>query len=227
MVLTQDWTAKQWRQVEQAYFREHSNIRMHLKIKRLLDVILASIGIVVVLPILIIVAIAIRLDSPGPIFFIQERLGKHGNPFYIYKFRTMVDGAVHIGAGFDTFKGDPRVTKVGKVLREYHLDELPQLFNVLRGEMSLVGPRPLLMSALPTYTDWEKRRLLLLPGITAWEAVQGGLLNDVDERIRLDVWYVENFSLRLDFEILLRTIPVVLQKEGAYGENGSERGRGV
>ena len=140
----------------------------------------------------------------------------------------MVDGAIHIGTGLDTFKGDPRVTPVGKFLREYHLDELPQLLNVLRGNMSLVGPRPLLVLDLQTYSDWEKRRLLMYPGITAWEAVNGGLLNELDERIKLDIWYVDNWNLWLDLVILLRTIPVVLRKEGAYEKDASLPGdRGV
>jgi lipopolysaccharide/colanic/teichoic acid biosynthesis glycosyltransferase len=189
------------------------------------DRLLAGLGLVMIAPLMGAIAIAVRLSSPGPIFFVQERLGRYGKPFRIYKFRTMVDGAVHLGTGLDTFEGDPRVTAVGQVLREYHLDELPQLFNVLRGEMSLVGPRPLLMSSLATYQDWEKRRLLLPPGITAWEAVQGGLLNTIDERIALDVWYVDHFTIGLDLWILLKTLPVVLTKEGAYGENGSEKGR--
>ncbi|NER82512.1 MAG: sugar transferase [Leptolyngbya sp. SIO1D8] len=215
----------QWRKAKRQYLNQRSDIRYHFALKRWLDLILAGIGVVVIAPLLLLIAITVRLSSPGPILFIQERLGRYGQPFRIYKFRTMVAGAVHIGTGLDTFKGDPRVTTVGKILREYHLDELPQLFNVLQGDMSLVGPRPLLMSSLATYQDWEKRRLLVRPGVTAWEAVQGGLLNTVDERIALDVWYVDHWTIWLDLWILLKTIPVVLTKEGAYGENGSERGR--
>jgi lipopolysaccharide/colanic/teichoic acid biosynthesis glycosyltransferase len=134
----------------------------------------------------------------------------------------MIDGAIHQGTGLDTFKGDPRVTSVGKFLREYHLDELPQLFNVLSGEMSLVGPRPLLPESLSTYTDEQKLRLLVKPGITAWEAVNGGLSNSLEKRLELDIFYVANFSLWLDLLILLRTIPVVLRKEGVYEETISE-----
>lgn len=219
------WSLAQWRQTESNYLAERPYLRQHLALKRLLDFLLAGIGLIIIAPLLAAIAIAVRLSSPGPILFVQERLGRYGQPFRIYKFRTMVDGAVHLGAGLDTYEGDPRVTAVGKILREYHLDELPQLFNVMRGEMSLVGPRPLLMSSLATYQDWEKRRLLLPPGITAWEAVQGGLLNTIDERIALDIWYVDHFTLWLDLWILLKTIPVVLTKEGVYGENGSEKGR--
>lgn len=219
------WTVAQWRQAERNYLAERRGMRLHFAIKRLLDVLLSGIGVILISPLLLVIAIAVRLSSPGPILFIQERLGRYGRPFHIYKFRTMVDGAVNMGAGLDTFKGDPRVTRVGKFLREYHLDELPQLFNVLRGDMSLVGPRPLLMCSLSTYQDWEKRRLLVPPGVTAWEAVQGGLLNTIDERIELDVWYADHWTIWLDFWILIKTVPVVLTKEGVYGENGSEQGR--
>ncbi|HEY9887298.1 MAG TPA: sugar transferase [Candidatus Obscuribacterales bacterium] len=199
--------------------------RRSLWLKRLLDVSLAGLGLVVVAPLLVAIAIAVRCSSPGPILFIQERLGQYGQPFKIYKFRTMVDGAVNFGAGLNTFKGDPRVTPIGRFLREYHLDELPQLLNVLRGNMSLVGPRPLMVAALATFSDGEKRRLLMPPGITSWEAVRGGLLNPIDERLALDVWYVDHWSIWLDLWILLKTIPVVLTKEGVYGHNGSEQSR--
>lgn len=222
------WTAEKWQEVEQAYLGEHKGIRMQLAFKRLLDVAIAGLALVILLPILLLIALAVRLSSPGPILFRQERLGKLGTSFVIYKFRTMVDGAIHIGTGLDTFKGDPRITSVGKFLREYHLDELPQLLNVLRGNMSLVGPRPLLVTELQTYSDREKQRLLMYPGVTAWEAVNGGLLNELDERIKLDIWYVDNWNLWLDLVILSRTIAVVLRKEGAYEKDASLPGdRGV
>jgi lipopolysaccharide/colanic/teichoic acid biosynthesis glycosyltransferase len=128
----------------------------------------------------------------------------------------MVDGAVNIGAGLRTFKGDPRITPIGKFLRDYHLDELPQLFNVLKGDMSLVGPRPLLPLELPNYSDHEKRRLLVLPGITAWEAVNGGLDNTREERMELDLWYINNWNFWVDLIILARTVLVVLRREGVY-----------
>lgn len=222
---TNAWTPRQWQQIQRQYLTSRPGLKFQLVIKRLIDIVLAAIGLMMIAPLLVIVALAVDLTSPGPILFVQERMGQFGQPFNIYKFRTMVDGAINLGSGLDTFEGDPRVTPVGKFLREYHLDELPQLWNVLRGEMSLVGPRPLLMSALPTYSAWEKRRLLLPPGMTAWEAVQGGLLNTIDQRISLDVWYVNHWSLGLDLRILLKTIPVVLSKEGVYGQHGSERGR--
>lgn len=171
MTKTEQWTAEQWHQAKQEYFKVRQSIQTQLVIKRILDIIVSSIGLIILSPVLAIIAIAIRLTSPGPILFLQERSGQFGEPFYIYKFRTMIDGAIHVGAGLSTFDGDPRITSVGKFLREYHLDELPQLWNVLCGEMSLVGPRPLLTSFLSTYNNWEKRRLLMPPGITAWEAV--------------------------------------------------------
>lgn len=212
----------QWTLIEQARLDQREGIKFQLALKRLMDVVIAAIGVVIIAPLLVAIAIAVRLSSPGPILFIQERMGKFGQPFYIYKFRTMVDGAIHIGAGINTFEGDPRITAVGKILRDYHLDELPQLFNVLRGEMSLVGPRPLLMSALETYTPRQQQRLLMPPGMTAWEAVKGGLNNSLDDRLNLDIWYVEQWSLRLDLLILLLTIPVVLRKEGVYERQDAE-----
>ncbi|MFB2977717.1 sugar transferase [Microseira sp. BLCC-F43] len=216
--LAEVWTDETWETAEKAYLARQKGMRMQLMFKRNLDVAIASLALLLLSPLLLGIALAVRLSSPGPILFCQERLGKLGKPFTIYKFRTMVDGAVNIGIGLGTFKGDPRVTKVGKFLREYHLDELPQLFNVLRGDMSLVGPRPLLVSSLKTYNDVQKRRLLMPPGVTAWEAVNGGLENSLEARLNLDVWYVERWNFWLDWVILFRTIPVVLRKEGVYAK---------
>lgn len=220
------WTIQKWKEVEQAYLSDRKGIIVHLTFKRLFDLLLSGILCLILLPVFTLIALAVRLTSPGPILYSQERMGRLGQPFKLYKFRSMIDGAARQGAGLATFKGDPRVTPIGLFLREYHLDELPQIFNVLRGDMSLVGPRPVLMPALPTYTDWEKQRLLMPPGITGWQQVNGGALNDIDERIKLDVWYVKNWTWWLDLVILLRTIPVVLLKEGVYGEDGWQIGRG-
>ena len=216
--LAEIWTDENWKATEKAYLARRKNVRMQLMLKRYLDIAIASLALLLIWPLLLGISLAVRLSSPGPILFCQERLGKLGKPFTIYKFRTMVDGAVNIGSGLATFKGDPRVTKVGKFLREYHLDELPQLFNVIRGDMSLVGPRPLLVSSLNTYNDVQKRRLLMPPGVTAWEAVNGGLENSLEERLNLDVWYVERWNFWLDWVILFKTIPVVLRKEGVYAK---------
>jgi sugar transferase EpsL len=217
------WTRKQWYTFEQSYLQERQLLRANWVGKRILDLTIASIGLILISPLLLAIAIAVRLSSPGPIFFQQERLGKLGNTFKIYKFRTMVDGAINIGTGLNTFEGDPRIIPLGKFLREYHLDELPQLFNVLKGDMSLVGPRPLLPLELPTYSDHQKRRLLVYPGITAWEAVNGGLDNTREERIELDLWYVDRWNFWIDLLILARTIPVVLRKEGAYAKAPSSQ----
>ncbi|HIK03578.1 MAG TPA: sugar transferase [Trichormus sp. M33_DOE_039] len=215
------WTTEKWQVAEEEYLTKHKSFKNQLFLKRLLDIILASVAIIILLPLFFIIALAVKISSPGPVLFCQERLGRLGKPFVIYKFRTMVDGAIYIGAGLNTFKGDPRITPIGKFLREYHLDELPQLFNILRGDMSLVGPRPLLVSSLSTYTNWQKKRLLMPPGLTAWEAVNGGLLNNLDKRIQLDVWYVNNWSFWLDIIIILRTIPVVLRQEGVYEQDNN------
>ncbi|OKH38060.1 hypothetical protein NIES2119_10885 [[Phormidium ambiguum] IAM M-71] len=213
------WSDKKWQEVETAYLKKRRGIWLNLVFKRLLDVAFASLGIVILCPVLALIAVAVRLSSPGPILFRQQRLGKLTKPFEIYKFRTMIDGAIDRGTGINTFKGDPRVTPIGRFLREYHLDELPQLFNVLRGEMSLVGPRPLLVQSLPTYTNEQKQRFLVFPGITAWEAVKGGLSNTLEERISLDIWYVNHWNFWLDLFIIFQTIPVVITKEGAYAKD--------
>jgi lipopolysaccharide/colanic/teichoic acid biosynthesis glycosyltransferase len=215
--------ADKLKEVEQAYLKQRKGMQVQLVLKRLLNVAIASIAILILLPVFLAIALLVRLSSPGPILFRQERLGKLGTTFTIYKFRTMVDGAVNIGAGLNTFKGDPRITPVGKFLREYHLDELPQLFNVLKGDMSLVGPRPLLPLELPKYSDRQKRRLLVSPGITAWEAVNGGLDNTREQRIELDLWYVDRWNFWIDLLILARTIPVVLRKEGVYAKAPSSQ----
>ncbi|MGA9380771.1 MAG: sugar transferase [Phormidium sp.] len=215
------WSAKKWQEVETAYLKKRRGIQVNLVFKRLLDVAIASLGILILLPVLALIALAVRLSSPGQILFRQQRLGKLTKPFEIYKFRTMIDGAIDRGAGINTFKGDPRVTPVGRFLREYHLDELPQLFNVLRGEMSLVGPRPLLVQSLPTYSNKQKQRFLVYPGITAWEAVKGGLSNTLEQRIDLDIWYVNHWNFWLDLVILSRTIPVVITKAGVYAKDDS------
>ncbi len=221
---TELWTRPQWRAAERAYLRRR-DMRWHLTLKRALDLTCAAAAGLILLPMLLLIAVAVRLSSRGPVLFRQERLGRLGGTFCIYKFRTMVEGAVYQGAGLGTFQGDPRVTFLGRFLREYHLDELPQLFNVLRGDMSLVGPRPVLVSALPTYSAWERQRLLMPPGLTGWQQVNGGALNSVDRRIQLDVWYVLNWTPRLDLRILLRTAGVVLRKEGVYMADGQQQGR--
>jgi lipopolysaccharide/colanic/teichoic acid biosynthesis glycosyltransferase len=221
------WTVEEWQKAERAYYQKRHTIRLQILIKRSLEIGLTGSLCLLLFPVLLLIALAVRFSSPGPIFFRQERLGRFGKTFWIYKFRSMVDGAIHQGAGLDTFKGDPRITPVGSFLRDYHLDELPQLLNVLRGEMSLVGPRPLLPAMLFTYTEPERHRLLMSPGITGWQQINGGEQNSAEQNIELDLWYIWHWNIWQDILILLRTFPVVLRKEGLYDTNGWKQGRGV
>ena len=179
-------------------------------IKRLLDIIIALLVFMVMIIPLVIIAILIKLDSPGPVFFNQERVGKDGKLFTLFKFRTMVVNAINMGAGVLVEKEDPRVTKVGKWLRDLSLDELPQLINVLIGDISTVGPRPTLKYQVDKYSDFQRQRLLVKPGITGLAQIKGRKSIDWDKRIEFDVQYVNNMSLFFDFYILLKTIPVVL-----------------
>jgi len=168
-----------------------------------------------------VMALAIRLDSRGPAFFRQERVGKDGKPFRVWKFRTMIVGAVQQGLGYNVCRGDPRITRVGRVLRNLGLDELPQLLNVLAGEMSFVGPRPTLPYQVAHYDAEQRRRLSVRPGITSLAVVSGRNALPWRERIALDLWYIEHWSLGLDLRILARTLWVVLvTRKGLYGEDG-------
>jgi len=198
-----------------------------LTVKRLVDSILTIVLAVASLPVLIVVAVGVRLDSPGPILFWQRRVGAQGEEFQMPKFRTMVADAearlAEMGsAGHDTnevlfkIKDDPRVTRVGRVLRRFSLDELPQLINVMRGEMSLVGPRPPLPSEVAEYETDAMRRLRVKPGLTGLWQVSGRSDLSWDESLRLDLWYVDNWSLMLDLQILSRTARAVLKGSGAY-----------
>jgi lipopolysaccharide/colanic/teichoic acid biosynthesis glycosyltransferase len=191
---------------------------MYEATKRAMDLAIACLAAVVVLPLMAIIAIVIRLDSRGPALLRQTRVGRHGEDFELLKFRTMVVGAHTMGAGWLIAERDPRITRVGHFLRRWSLDELPQLFNVLRGDMSIIGPRPTLRYQVEQYTDFQRRRLEVRPGITGWAQVQGR--NDLPwpQRIELDVHYVERRSLRLDIEILRRTVRVLATPSGIYNE---------
>jgi lipopolysaccharide/colanic/teichoic acid biosynthesis glycosyltransferase len=190
-------------------------------VKRLLDLALASIGLALSAPVLAVLAVAIRLESPGHPFYTQTRAGRDGRPFSIWKLRTMVRGAEFTGAGLAIQEGDDRITRVGRFLRRYSLDELPNLYNVLRGEMSIVGPRPTLLHQVEQYTDRQRGRLEVKPGITGWAQINGRASLPWSERIELDLWYVENRSLALDLRILARTVGMVLTGQGLYkGEGG-------
>jgi undecaprenyl phosphate N,N'-diacetylbacillosamine 1-phosphate transferase len=163
--------------------------------------------------------VLIKLDSKGPVFFVQERVGKDGKLFWACKFRTMIEGAVDQGAGFYIEgQDDPRITRIGRLLRSWSLDELPQLINILKGDMSVVGPRPTLPYQVEQYDQFQRRRLEVKPGLTGWAQVHGRNILSWPERIEHDVWYVDNWSLRLDMEIILKTLPALLKREGLYAD---------
>lgn len=190
-------------------------------LKRQIDFWGALFSLIILSPIFLVIAILIKLDSKGPVFFRQERVGKYGKIYKIFKFRTMIDGATNIGLGNNVAKHDPRITRVGNFLRNWGLDELPQLINVLRGEMSIVGPRATLKYQVDQYDDFQKKRLMVRPGITGWALINGRNTLTWEERIKLDVWYIENWSLWLDMKIILKTFIVVLiTKEGVYSDTG-------
>ncbi len=185
-------------------------------IKRLIDFWASLFGLILLFSLFLVIAVAIKLDSPGPVFFRQERVGKDGRVFKIFKFRTMVVNAEKMGAGVFVEKEDPRITRVGKWLRNTSLDELPQLINVLRGEMSLVGPRPTLPYQVERYDERQRRRLLMSPGITGWAQVNGRNSLTWPEKVELDIWYVEHWSLWLDLKILWKTFFTMFKKEDLY-----------
>jgi lipopolysaccharide/colanic/teichoic acid biosynthesis glycosyltransferase len=183
-------------------------------VSRALDLLIAGIGVLLAAPLLLLAVIAIRLDSAGPAIYRQRRIGRDGRPFEVLKLRTMVLGSDPVGVGTVVTPDDPRVTRVGRVLRRLSLDELPNLVNVLRGEMAIVGPRPTLEAQVRDYTPRQRRRLEVRPGVTGWAQVQGRAGITWEERIEHDIWYVENRSLRLDLRILGRTVWLVLTGRG-------------
>jgi lipopolysaccharide/colanic/teichoic acid biosynthesis glycosyltransferase len=185
-------------------------------LKRIFDIIGSLTIIIFTLPILIVIAFAIRINNRGPVLFFQERAGYQGRPFQIFKFRTMVVGAEKMGAGYAVEEDDQRITGVGKVLRRLSLDELPQLVNVLIGNMSIVGPRPTLPYQIERYDERQKKRLLVKPGMTGWAQINGRNTIAWSDRIDLDVWYVENWSFMLDLKIIIKTFKVVSGKRNLY-----------
>ncbi len=184
--------------------------------KRAIDLVIAGVGSVLTAPVIAVLALAIRLESPGRALYTQTRAGRNGHPFTIYKLRTMVSGAEFTGAGLAINQGDDRITRVGAFLRRYSLDELPNLWNVVRGEMSVVGPRPTLPAQVEQYTDRQRGRLAVKPGITGWAQINGRASLPWPERIELDLWYVEHQSLALDLRILARTARLVVGGHGLY-----------
>jgi lipopolysaccharide/colanic/teichoic acid biosynthesis glycosyltransferase len=190
--------------------------------KEIFDKIVSFFALVILLPIFLIVAIIIKFDSKGPVFFMQERVGKDGNIFKVFKFRTMIVEAPEKTKGKYIEKSNPYVTRVGKFLRRSGIDELSQLINVLRGEMSLVGPRPTLPYQVAKYNDFQRKRLLMKPGITSWALIHGRNKLTWSERIKYDVWYVEHWSFWLDIKILFKTVWVVASGKGLYADRETD-----
>ncbi|MCW2954188.1 MAG: Undecaprenyl-phosphate galactose phosphotransferase [Conexibacter sp.] len=192
--------------------------------KRALDLVLGGLGTLAGAPLIALAALLIRLESPGHPIYRQTRVGKDGAPFEIYKLRTMVTGAEFTGAGLAIQEGDDRITRMGAFLRRTSLDELPNLWNVLRGEMAIVGPRPTVQVQVDQYTERQRGRLKAKPGITGWAQINGRASLPWSERIELDLWYVEHQSFRLDLRILSRTWRLVVKGDGLYkGETGGWR----
>ncbi|MCM8901693.1 sugar transferase [Caldicoprobacter algeriensis] len=188
------------------------------KIKRVMDIVLSLIGIIIAIPLMLIFGIAIKLESKGPVFYCQERVGKNGKVFMLYKLRSMYQNAEENGAKWAE-KDDPRVTKVGRIMRKTRIDELPQLFNVLKGDMSIVGPRP--ERPIFTYQFNEQipgfvNRLQVKPGLTGWAQVNGGYELGPAEKLEYDLYYIENRSILMDIKIMLKTVKVILTGKGAW-----------
>jgi lipopolysaccharide/colanic/teichoic acid biosynthesis glycosyltransferase len=189
---------------------------------RILDVILAALALVLASPLLALAGLLIRLESRGAVFYRQRRVGLKGRPFALWKLRTMVPGAASMGAGIYVLQGDPRITRVGRHLRRLSLDELPNLVNVLRGEMAIVGPRPTVQEQVDRYTERQRLRLEVKPGITGWAQVNGRASLPWPERIELDVWYVEHRSFLLDLRILGKTVRMLASGHGLYSEEAKQ-----
>jgi len=188
-------------------------------VTRALDILIAAAALVVLSPVLALAALAIRLESRGPVIYRHRRVGRGGRQFELLKLRTMVQGAETMGAGLYIEDRDPRITRSGRLLRRFSLDELPNLVNVLRGDLAIVGPRPTVSEQVDLYTDHQRRRLEVRPGITGWAQVNGRASLPWPERIELDVWYVEHRSLRLDLRILARTVKLLATGRGLYSQD--------
>jgi lipopolysaccharide/colanic/teichoic acid biosynthesis glycosyltransferase len=200
------------------------NRYVHSRTKRALDVTVAGAMLVVSAPVVALAALAVRLESPGHPIYKQTRVGLDGHQFQVLKLRTMVSGAEHMGAGMAIDEGDSRITRVGALLRRTSVDELPNLINVLRGEMSLVGPRPTIQVQVDQYTDRQRGRLAVRPGLTGWAQVNGRASLPWPQRIEFDLEYIERASLRLDLRILVLSARMAITGHGLYrGETGGWR----
>ena len=194
------------------------NEQAYERAKRALDLVIASSVGIVTSPLLAAIAVVVKLERRGPILFRQERIGRRGRPFDILKFRTLIDAPPRDPADYLISASDPRIGRVGAFLRRWSLDELPQLWNVVRGEMSIVGPRPTLRYQVDRYDDFQRRRLEVLPGVTGWAQISGRNELSWPDRIKLDVWYVDNRSLSLDLRILVRTVGTLFKPSAIYND---------
>jgi len=194
-------------------------------VRRAVDLVVAGLALVAVSPVLALAMLAIRLESPGHPIYRQRRVGKDGDEFDMLKLRTMVSGAERMGAGLAVNEGDTRITRVGRFLRRFSLDELPNLVNILRGEMSIIGPRPTIQVQVAQYTDRQRGRLAIRPGLTGWAQIHGRTSLPWTERIELDLWYIEHRSWRLDLKIVWKTITMLITGRGLYkGATGGWEG---
>ncbi|HZA25855.1 MAG TPA: sugar transferase [Dehalococcoidia bacterium] len=205
-----------------------ANRRLHPAVERFIDIAISSLVLLALAVPFALIGLAIKLESRGPVFYCQHRAGKNGKPFKMVKFRTMVDGAEHLGLGFEVAQNDSRITRTGNLLRALSIDELPQLFNILKGEMSLVGPRPARLDQAEMFTPEEKGRMLVKPGLTGWAQVNGRNLITWKERIQLDLWYVSHESFWLNLKIVLMTVWVAfIARSGQHGPEGVTRDYGA
>ena len=195
-------------------------MKFQLFLKKQMDFWISLMSLTILSPLFLIIAILIKLDSDGTIFFRQERVGQGGKIFKIWKFRTMIEEAEEIGLGFRVAKNDLRITNIGRFLRRFGIDELPQFINVILGEMSVVGPRASLPHQAAQYTEFEKQRFRVKPGITNINMIKGWNILPWKRRIEWDIWYIDHWSLRLDLKILIKTPIIVLSGKGQYGEDG-------
>ena len=184
--------------------------------KRLIDIVISGLSILILTPLLLPIILLLRITGEGEVFFSQVRIGKGGSSFRLHKFATMLKDSPNIGSGTLTVKNDPRILPLGHFLRKTKINELPQLFNILKGDMSIVGPRPLLIRYLPRYNNTQKQRHNVRPGITGWAQVNGRNAISWEQKFKLDVYYVNNISCILDLKILFKTVYKVIKKDGIY-----------
>lgn len=220
--IAQNMLLKERKKIEQKSLLK----RVYIVIKRFIDIILSFVGMIVLAPAFLLIAVLIKIDSKGPIFFVHNRVGKNGEKIGIYKFRTMVENAEELVKIFseeqkkefeESYKlqDDPRVTRIGKFLRKTSLDELPQILNILKGELSIIGPRPVIEEELEKYEENKEKFLSVKPGLTGYWAANGRSDTTYAERVQMELYYIDNISLKLDIQVFFKTIIAVIRKEGA------------